>query len=164
MKKPTIIEIENALYNAAIPSIEKYIKENTGHVYLAFAVETLAEESYFHMCALAYDDCNEDDFNGAPIPDCIEWSCQEWPDFDFNLKCNIWGALWEPMRLKIRKFDEYVSTLSDAEQESHWETSIDEFKLASKSAFKRIISSGVLDKLLKETCFSYFIYEHHDVF
>ena len=94
MNAPSIEDVEQAIVDAVIPSIENYIQRNKDNIFVAFAVETLTEEGYFHMCALTLDECKKEKYKGALRPDYIEWNCQEWNDFDFNGSCEIWKSSW----------------------------------------------------------------------
>ncbi|WP_335900182.1 DUF4303 domain-containing protein [Shewanella algae] len=165
-------DLVDALVSASIPSIEKFFEEHAEEKFFGFAVEILAEEGYFHVCASSEESFQStiDSYSKSGesmeeiMGEGIRWNNQEWQYFDLNYDCQIWQDKWESMIEKLNKYKEHMRNLIDSE----WGSAQEEFSLlfqsAGEEAYRQIIDSGVLNSVTKTHDFRAWVFEHHDVF
>lgn len=163
-------ELTDAIVAAAIPSIDAFRAAHRAERFVGFAVETLVEMRYFHLCAETADSCNESSQKrpyletGYLLPEDISSNCQEWRYFDFNWDCERWRGQWAPMEKRIKDYDYYLKSLDPDERNAGWHNLTGNFWRASVAALARLVDSEAVRSLPKASCFVTFIYEHHDVF
>lgn len=164
-------ELQRFMVNAATPAIRKFIAEHPNETFFGFAVETLAEEGYFILCAGSVEAFRpvseryrESGFSKTEIQDEIRWNNQEWPHFDFALDCPLWVEAWKPAAKLISELKEHQSRLPSAAAHAFWGEFMATFRRASEEAFEEIMASGVLDRMRRTDDFRAWVFEHHDVF
>lgn len=164
-------ELQRFMVNAATPAIRKFIAKHPNETFFGFAVETLAEEGYFILCAGSVEafrsvceTYREAGLSETEIQDEIRWNNQEWPHFDFALDCPLWAEAWLPAAKLISELKEHQSQLPSAAAHTFWEEFKATFRRASEDAFEEIMGSGVLDRMRRTDDFRAWVFEHHDVF
>ncbi|MCO1336442.1 DUF4303 domain-containing protein [Microbulbifer sp. OS29] len=172
MKEISKADLVDGLFNAAIPCIEKFIEEHNNETFFGFAIETLAEEGYFHLCASSSESFQStvDEYllSGETLEfimgEDIKWNNQEWAYFDLNYNCNIWNKAWEPMLDIINSHKNNISQLNNQESTRAQQKFSNLFKEAGEEVYMKIINSRILDKMKQSSDFRSFFFEHHDAF
>ncbi|MEE2732928.1 MAG: DUF4303 domain-containing protein [Pseudomonadota bacterium] len=165
-------DLVDALYESALPCIQRFFELHEGETFFGFAVEILAEEGSFMLCAASVESFQStiEEYlqTGEPMESIlgedIKWNNQEWKYFDFNRECQLWNVSWQPARNRIDAFTLGLRTLDDADRVLAQQKFNKMFLLAGKSTFEKIMVSGVLDSVRKTEDFRSFAFEHHEVF
>lgn len=163
-------ELTNGIVAAALPCITAFAEVHPEERFVGLAVETLAEERYFHLNALfesARKEASEKrPYTGAAylLPEDIPSNCQEWRYFDFNTGCGTWQTLWAPTEDRLNAQSNSADDVEPEECVVKYEELTHMFWRASGAAFRLIVDSDEVRALPKGSCFVSFIYEHHDVF
>jgi len=171
LEGPTQQDLTQAMVDAALPCIKAFIAAHSEETFFGFAVELLAEEGYFHLCASSnesfqstYDYYLGQGDSPEDILEEVKWNNQEWKYFDFNDDCEVWSRHWQAMEQRIEAYKGDLSDQPEASSNAAFMTFRATFEAAGKAAFDAILASQVLDGLKKTADFRAFVFEHHDVF
>ena len=163
MKELNKNDLVHAIVHASIPCIKSFFDNHKGEHFYGFAIETLAEQGYIHLCANSieaykptYDQYIKQGFS-EEIIEGEKWNNQEWEYFDFNCDCQIWEENWSVTENLI---EEYSSSNSSKVFNSY----LSVFKEAVSEAFEQITKTDIFEQITKTEDFRSFILEHNDAF